>query len=301
MIKKKFAFSGGGIRGIAYIGCLRALENRGLLDYTKISKISGTSIGSLFAVMLCVGFTASEMQEEVLNIDFTTFQDISFSRFVINYGLDSGLKFIEWISKLLHKKTGNDNITFLELYKKTRITLIITGTCLNTRKVKYFNYLNTPHLKIKHAIRISTSIPLLYTSVKYKNEFYVDGGILDNYPLHILYDEVGNGNKNGNENKNGDRYENCIIGFRLTMEKDQHIHREITSLDSYLWNLISCILESSEDKYKKNDKITVKIDTSGISNSLQFGLSKEQKINLIKLGYKECFKYITTNIIDSLD
>lgn len=281
-----FAFSGGGIRGIAYIGCLFALENRGLLDYNNIDRISGTSIGSLFATLLAVGYTASEMQSEVLDADFNTFKEINISRFITNYGLDSGSKFVTWIETLLDRKIGNKDITFIELYTTKHVELIITGTCLNTRMVKYFSYKETPDLKIKNAIRISTAVPLLFTAVKYKNEYYVDGGILDNYPLDSIRKE--------------NTHEKDYLGFRLTMEQDQHTRKDINSLDEYLWNLISCILESSEDKYANNTN-TVKIDTSNVSNSYQFGLDKQQKIALIKLGYKETIGYISSHIIDALD
>ena len=68
---------GGGVKGIAYGGAVRALEDAGLLS--KVEGFSGTSAGSQAAALLAAGFSGEEMDRTLRNMDFKQLLDDSSS------------------------------------------------------------------------------------------------------------------------------------------------------------------------------------------------------------------------------
>ena len=67
---------GGGIKGIAHVGALQAIDENGL--YTKIKHVAGTSAGSQVATLFASGFSQEEIKDIVENTPFKKFSDSSF-------------------------------------------------------------------------------------------------------------------------------------------------------------------------------------------------------------------------------
>tara|TARA_B100000700_G_scaffold281952_1_gene333074 strand:+ start:1184 stop:2149 length:966 start_codon:yes stop_codon:yes gene_type:complete len=183
-------FSGGGTKGISFIGVIKYLEERGILN--NIKKYVASSIGSVIASFLYLGYKPSEMLELLNKLDLNKLQDIdidSIMNFSNNFGIDNGNNFLKLIKIIIKKKVKNENITLLELYKLTNKVLIITGTCLNNSDKKYFDYINTPNIKLYEAIRISTCFPLYFNSCRYNEKIYVDGALTNYYPASICEED----------------------------------------------------------------------------------------------------------------
>jgi NTE family protein len=68
-------FSGGGIKGLAYIGVVQYFEENSI----QIKNISGTSIGSLISVMLNLGYSSFEMKNIAFNLDINMLENINIS------------------------------------------------------------------------------------------------------------------------------------------------------------------------------------------------------------------------------
>ncbi len=56
---KNLVFEGGGVKGIAYVGALEVLEKEGILG--SIERVAGTSAGAMVAVLVALGYTATEL------------------------------------------------------------------------------------------------------------------------------------------------------------------------------------------------------------------------------------------------
>ena len=93
-MKIGLALAGGGVKGAAHIGVIKALEENGI----KIDAISGTSIGSIVASLYAMGYTTEEMLEifkfsskEIMKTNAKHFVgNIKSSRWILGYGLISG-------------------------------------------------------------------------------------------------------------------------------------------------------------------------------------------------------------------
>lgn len=181
-------FQGGGIKGLAYIGALKQLQEYGL-DMNKIKRFAGTSAGSQIATLLAVGYDIEELEAIFSNIPFHKYNDGSFGifrnihRILWSYGYNKGTFMKDFIDKLITDKIGNIRTTFLDLYEKKKVILRITGTCLTTRELEYFDYKLSPHMPICKAVQISSCVPLFYAAVKYNGKYYVDGAVLRNLPI----------------------------------------------------------------------------------------------------------------------
>ncbi len=203
---RNLVFEGGGVKGIAYLGALEVLEDKGILR--NIRRIGGTSAGAINAILLGLGFSRDETREILWALDFNKFKDNSWGvvrnlwRLLDQFGWYKGDYFQRWIEELIERKTGSAKSTFadVEAMKEGRgfKSLYFMGTNLSTSFAEIFSAEHTPDMRIADAVRISMSIPLFFTAKRRgaKNDVYVDGGVLDNYPVKLFdrkkYLDTGN-------------------------------------------------------------------------------------------------------------
>jgi len=182
--------SGGGIGGgIAIAGSLDYLRQNDLLK--DVRRYCCTSIGAMISSLLIIGYTVDEIYNIFVN-DLKSFIDLKIYKIPLNiyrnYGLFSNDKVIDTISTYYEKKGFSKDITLKELYDKTNKIITICGTNLNKQDVYYFNYSTFPDMKVLDAVRITITIPFFYKCVKYninnKENIFVDGGLLNNFPLY---------------------------------------------------------------------------------------------------------------------
>ncbi|KQT31082.1 patatin [Chryseobacterium sp. Leaf405] len=158
--------SGGGMRGIAHIAVLKALEEYNL----KPDIISGTSAGSIVAAFYSFGKTPDEMMEIVRE---TTFFSRSYLRLSKN-----GIFSSNFILKLFKDHFPEDNFNIL------KIPVFVAATEMTHGIVDFFSEgeLFTPLLA-------SSSVPFVLPPVRTSEKIYVDGGVLDNLPIEPIVDK----------------------------------------------------------------------------------------------------------------
>ena len=188
---KNLVLSSGSIIGISYLGCLQILEEQNLVK--NIENILGCSVGALFGLYLSLGYNSNELSQILKKVNFDDMTNIEYNdiiNFTENLGLQDNLKIIKITEIMIKAKTKNPNITFLELYNLTEKNFIVITTCLTDRKEAYFNYKLTPHFKVIDAVRMSISIPFLFKPVKYNDKYYVDGAVVNSYPMEYFKDQM---------------------------------------------------------------------------------------------------------------
>jgi NTE family protein len=159
--------SGGGARGIAHIGVLKALNELNIHP----TIISGTSAGSIIGVLYAMGLSSKEM------IDFVGYSSLwKFFRFEWSAG---GLSNLNYLRERLIQIGIPPN--FEDLQKK----LYVTTTNLTKGKTEIFH--EGPLLD---TILASCSIPLVFKPVIINGDRYADGGILNNLPASAIISKV---------------------------------------------------------------------------------------------------------------
>ena len=158
------ALSGGGARGIAHLGVLKALEEMGI----QISMISGVSSGAIVGVLYAFGFTPDEILKLIKELSIFKIMRPTFGSI--------GLLHLEEIEKLYRSHLG-EQATFEDL----KIPVVISTTDMNEGTNVYFS---SGEL-IKPLIATS-AVPILYKPVEINGKLLNDGGLLNNLPVEPL-------------------------------------------------------------------------------------------------------------------
>lgn len=158
--------SGGGMRGIAHIAVLKALEEYNLKPHI----ISGTSAGSIVGAFYSFGKTPDEMMEIVKS---TTFFSRSYLKLSKN-----GIFSSSFILKLFTDHFPEDD------FKILKIPVYVAATEMTQGIVDFFSEgpLFLPLLA-------SSSVPFVLPPVRMGEKIYVDGGVLDNLPISPIIDK----------------------------------------------------------------------------------------------------------------
>jgi NTE family protein len=165
-MKLGLVLSGGGARGAAHIGVLKALEEHGIFP----TLISGTSAGAIVGALYAGGIP----WPEILHF-FKTIPIFQRNRFTLHKpGFIDTEKFYENFLKYLPE----DNFSSL---KKQ---LYITATDVEAGTLKIFN-----KGQLIKPILASASFPGVFTPIEIDGSFYIDGGILNNFPVEPLKKE----------------------------------------------------------------------------------------------------------------
>lgn len=183
MTVKNIVFSGGGFKGWAYIGTIRALNE--LIPYRDIEHVVGVSVGSLFGLMYLLQVHPDILLDSIINLNFKDFLDIDIDNILSNQSLLSGIKFMEIIKSFISIKIDPES-TFSDLRRYSKVLYTVNALNINDSKLEYFNYQLTPDIKIADAIRASCSLPFLLPCYSINNKNYFDGGLCNNLPTDIL-------------------------------------------------------------------------------------------------------------------
>ena len=100
--KTKLVLSGGGIKGVAHLGALKALQELGMLQH--IDTFVGTSSGALVASLLSIGYTPDELYKFISMVDMSKMKELSFGNLLKLLGLDDGKRMEIVIEKLFKGK-----------------------------------------------------------------------------------------------------------------------------------------------------------------------------------------------------
>ena len=193
-MKLGIALSGGGIRGIAHAGVLKALEDNNI----KIDIIGGTSAGSLIASLYAMGYSPYYI--------YILFKRYSKELVEINSGLVmsglgnfmmkkkntlKGLKTGQSIENIYNKIADKKGIK-----KISQITMPLVIPTVDIKNCKEYvitnkipeNVENTKQyitdITVGKAVRASSSFPAVFIPCDFENHAFMDGGALDNVPVN---------------------------------------------------------------------------------------------------------------------
>lgn len=284
---RNLVLSGGGVRGIYYISLLKYFENNGI-DTNDFKNLAGVSVGSFFATAISLGYTSDELEEHSMYIlDYSKLKSMNIFDFFSNLGLDDGDKLEHYIKRMIRNKVGNKSITFMELYEKYGKNLIIPSVCLSSREIVYFSKETTPKLKLWKAIRMSLGVPFLFKPFIYKNNYYVDGGLKNNFPIELfntidtLGVDITSKKKDMNTIFNLEKFLLSLVDV-ATRNKYTIIYQDVIELSNFYSSPIS--LEKSEnDKEISEELLSFQPDISYET----IILSKEYAYSTIEKFFKE--------------
>jgi len=186
----RIALSGGGMRGVAHIGALEVLNERGYLKTVK--EYIGISVGALVSFAICIGCTMSEIRSVAILLDFGLVRSLSPEsafQFLENFGLDSGENLGRLLTAMLRLKGLDPAITFRGLAARGGPRLRVFATDLNSCAPKEYSAATTPDLDVRMCVQASMSIPIYFAPARIDGLTLVDGGVITHLPYVILNEE----------------------------------------------------------------------------------------------------------------
>lgn len=166
MKKIGIALSGGGARGFAHLGMLKALKEFGIIP----NVYAGTSAGSMVGALAAAGYDTDTIYEISKKTDFFGIKHILFGK--------AGIFSTEPIEKLIKEHIPGDT------FENLKCKLTIAATNIVECKTDYFN-----SGCLSKAVAASSCIPMVYEPVKINGSVYLDGGLLNIFPVSPLIGE----------------------------------------------------------------------------------------------------------------
>ena len=272
MVIKNVVFTGGGLRGWAYIGTIRALNES--KKFNKIEQVAGVSIGSLFGLMYLLKVPWETLLDYAMNLDYNDVIDMDLDNLLVNQSLMSGVKFMDHIKEFISLKVDPE-ITFIELKKYSGVLFTTLALNVNDSKVDYFNYQLTPDIKVADAIRASCSLPGILPSYCINGKNYFDGGICNNTPLEFLT-------------------ENDTVAFDICLKE-----RGNNNTGNKIVDLVNSMMDILNISYrpKANYEVHQILDSRFQKEVVNFNQTKDDIFNIYMIGYRNSKEIIFKNYI----
>jgi NTE family protein len=174
--------------------------------------VAGTSAGAIAAALVSFRIPADEILDLFDTLDLSRIPQKSivgvrkekilpianpgsYKRLFENYGWYSSEYFYQWMSQVIAKYCGNnERATFTDFNAAGFRELYIVASNISRHRPEVFSFKTTPDVAVADAVRMSMSIPLYFEALRFdghqfgEGDFYVDGGIYNNYPLQVFDD-----------------------------------------------------------------------------------------------------------------
>ena len=277
-------FGGGAIRGLAYLGALRAMKELGI----SIKSFAGSSVGAVFAAYASLDYTYEEFQEIFKEVNFDLFRDVRFD-LTKKFAISKGEHFLDWIRTGIEKKFYKENyrkgqnppVTFKDIDKD----FFVITTNINGCNPYVFSKYTTPDFEVAQAVRISTSLPGLLEPFEYEKNVLIDGDIMKSWPMWRICDILCP--------------KDCrVIEFRLEGAKCwPDVKNSVEYLNAVFATMSNFATEYIMETYQPKDKFDyIKIDTDHIL-PVQFTLPQSERDKLVELGYATTMEYFKKTLL----
>ncbi len=215
----RIVLSGGETKGIAQLGALQHFWEEKAITHESVTHYAGASIGALLALLLSCGYTPLDIWKETCAIDTLAAQVRTNPVTSILKGIGlmpiRGIAAIEKATALVERRFGKIP-TMAEHHALTGKTLVISVSNHTRNRVEYCSHVLTPDLLCMDAVMESCSVPGIFQRIRRGGCTYVDGAILDNFPLAQVDDGASRvlGITTG---ASGDRDDDDIIRYLLSV------------------------------------------------------------------------------------
>jgi NTE family protein len=236
----------------------------------NIKEYIGISAGAILCLMFLLGYEPKELNKFILEFKFDKLIDPHIDNLLEKRGLDNGELLKIAIEQFLINKNYDRNITFKQLFEKTNKKLVFVASNITKNELELIDHINYPDMKIWEGILITTALPILFEPILYNDNYLIDGGVFDNYPIDLFVDDI---------NK-----EQTILGINLAA----HVKNIDFNLDFF--NYITKLFLISHhwkniNKINKYKKFTIEIKTYDTSELLNTEISIDEKERRILHGY----------------
>jgi predicted acylesterase/phospholipase RssA len=235
MMPTEIVIGSGGSRGIIALGAAFHLQKHGYFE--NATTYSGTSVGAVIAVGLALGIDPRRM----LRVASTS--PIEPDIAPKNFGVDSGKGLVAWLRRMLRLR---GKMTLRDLHEKTGKTVRICVCNVTDRRVEYWTHETRPEMSVLKALRISCSIPLIFSAVMHDTKMFVDGAVVDPLPVHMPDHALAIGFKTTKPIDTMQDFVDAIQSIRMCPRKPRYyVELDPGDLDGFDFSLDAATLKRS--------------------------------------------------------
>lgn len=261
--------AGGATKCISSIGALHYLHINNHLNF--IEHYIGTSAGGMICYLLAIGYTPFELIKFICGSNFVDeFKNLNIAGVVEQKGLINYYIVQDYLEKLSINKIGYIP-TFKDLRLKLGKDLTLVTYNLTKNQPEYLNNSTYPDMNCLTAIRMTANVPLLFERFFYNSCEYLDGGLVDNFPVCYL---------------KGPEYKTIGINISpidMSIPKKQNYVMYLLKVAMIPYNYFNTQYKHTENA----DIIEIQTDIS----SFDFNLDISTRMNLFSKGYQTTVKF----------
>jgi len=256
MVIKNLVISGGGPAGLLTYGAAKYLSKNNYWSLKDIKTIYGCSIGAYIGIVLSLGYEWDWLDDYFIKRPWNKLMQSTSSDYlsiISEKGL-LGDEFVkETIKPLLNAKNLNINITLKEFYEFNNIEIHLYTVDLNEKNLTKIDisYKTHPNLPLYVALAMTMSYPFLFKPVCRDNSCYIDGGLVNNYPLNDCIEQTECSIDEILAFKNVASYKNSIVSeesnifnYFAVLLKKMHSAISTTEKQKIIPNTVQCLAEN---------------------------------------------------------
>ncbi|GIO20964.1 hypothetical protein J18TS1_40640 [Oceanobacillus oncorhynchi subsp. incaldanensis] len=285
-------FSGGGVKGFAYVGVLEAWEEKNL----QVERAAGTSAGAIIAGLLAAGYHSKDIKELMKTLDVQSLADppllsklLPATKWLFLYfqlGLYKGEKLEAWLGDALSKR----NIYRFGDLKPGVLKVVVSDLSLGKLVVipddlERVYGIRPDTFSVAAAIRMSAGFPYFFMpkSIQGKNKqksIIVDGGLLSNFPLWIFSEAE-------------EKQVRPVIGVKLTDSSTSVEPRQIRNALNMFPSLFTTMKQAHDNRYiSKHQADHIIFVPTPEQNSMNFNITEENREKLRRIGKESSEKFL---------
>lgn len=266
--------SGGAAKGLCTLGALQYAEDNFRLKH--VTNFIGTSVGAIIGYLLAIGFKPVEIVVWICTHQLLeTLRQFDIVNMVNGAGATSFAPITEQLEKMTISKIGKYiNLKDLkEIYGKT---LICATYNRSKRKTEYLGPETYPDLPCLTALKMSANFPFIFEKFLYMGDFFIDGGISDNFPIDV-----------------GDIIGKKVLGIVLNEHDDEHSDIASIKLLEDFYELVGIPIAQATDYKIRNAsaKCTV-VSISYPIKVFNFNIPAASKLEMFSRGYNRAREII---------
>lgn len=299
---------GGGVKGIALVGAIAVLEERGF----RFARVAGTSAGAIVGSLVASGMSGAALYDLMIEVDYTRFRDETPAGHVpvlgrglsmwLEHGLYQGDYFHGWIKEHLaglgvhtfedlYRGDPGSALAIEEQYRLVVMTSDVTRGRLLRLPWDYRAEGIDPNTQlVADAVRASMSIPFFYRPVHLNvpdsaPSTLVDGALLSNFPVDVF----------DRSDEQHSRWP--TIGIKLSARQKPHQVEHVVDGEVSLAVAMLGTMQSWNDHLHLDDPEvtarTIFVDTLGV-NAIDFAIGRSRREELYQQGREAAIRFLET-------
>lgn len=168
---------GGGMKGFAHIGAIRAIERLGL----HVDEVVGTSMGAVMGAIYAAGLDSVRMEEAAAEISVREFFKLNLLKFLVrgyrHASVYKGKTYHDFLRRLLPRAACQ------ELVKP----FFCNALSLETGTMRYFGLPGSSQVPAADAVYASSCLPTIFEPLEIEGEHYIDGGMAETLCLKLAH------------------------------------------------------------------------------------------------------------------